>query len=226
MNLRRNSIVLLDHHVEMNSDWPQKMNYKNEDFVILDPVKLFSQIDWITYEDYVRVINKIYSRLFEDVVMNSKTLICFWPFHHQFDVDFIDLGLLCKANSYEIEINKNLQKDDISYDFDENKLISWKNLVFFLIESLFEDIQLNERFDQIATLKSDSKTIVLFKLEKEGRIRYSYALDTELLDFKLNITGQFNEVNYTVNSFDSFSEMLEKLLKKNDLSLFCAPIWG
>lgn len=220
MNSRHNSIILVDHPIEMNSDWLKKMNFQKHDFVILDPKKLFMKINWTRYEDDVQVINQIYSSLFEDVVMNNKTLICFWPFHQQFGINWFELSLLCKANSCQIEINKGLSFEDGNYDFEDTILTSWKKFVYFLIESLFEDIQLNKEFDEIATLKSDNETIILFKLEKEGRTRYSYAFDSDFLELGLSYTEDSNSVDSTIQSFDTFNEMLEKLLKKNDLSLF------
>ena len=108
-----------------------------------------------------------------------------------------------------------MSRDDICYDFDQTMLTSWKKFVYFLIESLFEDIHLNNDFDEIATLKSDKETIILFKLEKEGRTQYSYAFDSVFLEPGLSNTEDFNGIDSTIQSFDTFNELVEKLLKKN-----------
>lgn len=220
MSSRNNSIIFVDHQVELNSAWLRKINFRKQDFVILDPEKLFSEVDWTRYEDDIRVINKIYSWLFEEVVINNKTMICFWPLHQQYGSDWIELAALCKANTYKIEINKGLVFDKLNCDFDEITLASWKKLVYFLIESLFEDIQLNEEFDEIATLKSGNKTIILFKLEREGRSRYSYAIDSDFLELDSRNTENSAGKPSTFQSFETFNEMLEKLISENDLSHF------
>lgn len=220
MNSRNKSMVLVDHHIEMNFDWLGKMNCKKEDFVILDPEYLFSEMDWTRYEDDVRIINKIYSRLFEEVVMNKKKLICFWPLDQQFGNEWFELASLCTANSYELELYKNLSFEDNKYDFNAEILCSWKRFVFFLIESLLEDIKLNEQFNEIATLKSNQVTIVLFKLEQEGITRYSFATDSDFLELAPYYNESSAGIENRVEIFATFNELLEKLLKENDLSLF------
>lgn len=226
MNSRPKSIILFDHHIEINSGWLEKMNFQKHEFTILDPKKLFMKINWTIYEDDVQVINQIYSSLFEDVVICDKTLICFWPLHQQFGIDWIDwidwidLAVLCRENSYEIEISKGLPFEDTSCDFDETILTSWKKFVYFLIESLFGDIHMNKEFDEIAKLKSDNHTIILFKLEKEGMTRFSYTFDSDFLEWGISNTEDSNRIDSTIPFFDTFNELLEKLLKKNDLSHF------
>lgn len=220
MNTRNRSIVLVDHHIEMNSDWMEKMNCGKDGFVILDPEYLFSELDWTRYEDDIRVINKIYARIFEEVVMNNKRLICFWPLDQKFGDEWFELASLCTANSYELELYRKLSFEDIKYDFNPEILGQWKKFVFFLIESILEDIQLNEQFNEIATLKSNQVTIVLFKLEQEGITRYSFARDSEFLELAPHPNEGSASVENRVQTFATFNEMLENLLKENDLSLF------
>lgn len=220
MNSKNKSIVLLDSQLGMNSDWFEKMNDKKSDFVILDPVNLFLEIDWTCFEEDVQVINKIYSRFFEDVVLLDKKLVCFWPLAEQMGEEWFELSSLCKINSYELELYKSLSIVDFEYGFNQEILSSWKRFVYFIIESLLEDIRLNEQFDEIATLKSDQKTIILFKLSKEGNVRYYYAFDSDFLDFDPPRNEDASRINSCQESFTSFNEMLDKLVKENDLSQF------
>lgn len=220
MNSRNKSMVLVDHHIEMNSDWLEEMNSRNEEFVILDPEYLFSKLDWTRYEDDVRVINKIYSRIFEEVVMNNKKIICFWPLDQQFGEEWFELESLCKANSFELELYKNLSFDSTNYMVHDEILNTWKKFVFFLMESLFEDMQLNEHLDEIATLSFDQETIILFKLVQEGTIRYSYTSNSNLIELPPNQVEDSSKIENHFQSYASFSEMLENLLESNDLSLF------
>ncbi len=98
--------------------------------------------------------------------------------------------------------------------------IPGKVLFIFLIESLFEDIRLNEQFDEIATLKSEQETIILFKLVQDGTIRYSYASDSDFLELIPSPVDYSGKDDLQIESFASFNEMLKKLLKESDLSLF------
>ncbi|WP_232825754.1 hypothetical protein [Algoriphagus litoralis] len=186
----------------------------------MDPVNLFSEIDWTCFEDDVQVINKIYSKYFEDVVLLGKKLVCFWPLAEQMGEEWFELSSLCKSYSYDLEQYKSLSIVDFEYGFNQEILSSWKRFVYFIVESLLEDIQLNEQFDEIATLKSDQKTIILFKLFKEGKVSYSYAFDSFFFESDSD-KGEKSEMNLPCQeSFTSFNEMLDKLIKENDLSQF------
>ncbi len=155
MKTRNKSMILVDQHIEMNPEWMAKLKIQEQDVVVLDPENLFAELDWTQYEDDVRVINIIYSRLFEDVVMNNKKLICFWPLAQLYGNDWFQLVSLCKENSCELELYRSGFFNDGNNGFSEEMLKSWKSFVFFLMES-----------------------------------------------------------------FETFNEMLEKLLMKNDLSLY------
>ena len=220
MNSRNKSIVLVDSQLGMNSDWFKKMNVRKGDVVILDPVNLFSAIDWTCYEENVNVINKVYAELFEEVVMNDKKFVCFWPLAEQLGEDWFDLVSLCQSNSYELEVYKSGSIVEVKYGFNQELLSSWNRFVYFLIESLLADIRLNEQFDEIATLKSDQKTIVLFKWLQEGNVKFSFGLESEFFDLEPNYGDETSKIHQHLQYFDSFNEMLEKLLKENDLSLF------
>jgi hypothetical protein len=99
-------------------------------------------------------------------------------------------------------------------------LKSWRSFVFLLLESLFEDIQRNEHFDEIATLTSKQDTIFLFKLKKDGNSRFSFAFNKALLELLPVKNQPFAGGGKYLDSFDTFKERLEKLLKINDLSLY------
>lgn len=220
MKMTNKSMILVDQPIEMNAEWMANLKIQEQNAILLDPENLFSQLDWTQYEDDVHGINIIYSRLFEDVVMNNKKLICYWPLAQQYGNDWFEFESLCKENSYELELYKSVFFDDENYGFTEEMLQSWKSFVFFLIKSLFEDIHLSEHFDEIATLKSSQNSIILFIVEQEGVIRYSFARNNEFLELTPGQSRQSTSDNNYLESFATFKEMLEKLLMKNDLSLY------
>lgn len=219
MNSRNKSIVLVDRHLEITSDWVSLVNSPSTELVTLDPLQLISEIDWTVFEIDVNVINKIYSRLYEKVVVSNKKLVCFWPLSDQFGNEWFELSSLCKANTYELEIYKSALFNNDNYGFSEEVLCAWKKFVYLLIESLLDDIQLNESFEEIAILTSNQGSIILFKLEQNGKFQYSFAVDSyhpEVERIKLEIQLE----NCCQPSFDTFRELLEKLLGENDLSLY------
>ncbi|MFN4000092.1 hypothetical protein [Algoriphagus sp.] len=220
MKARNRSIILVDHLIDANSEWFRKMNFHEENFVFLDPVNLFSELDWTRYEEDVSVINTIYSRLFEDMVMNEKRLVCFWPHKQKFGSEWFELASLCKANSFELELYKCFLPDEEKSELSEENLQSWKGFVHFLIESILEDIQLNEQFDEIATLKNDKETIILFKLDREGIVSYSYAFDSDFLELAPDQGLGPSGTDNSIQTFSTFNELLMNLLKENDLSIY------
>jgi hypothetical protein len=220
MMAKNKSVVLVDRYFGANAEWMTKLKNKDQDFVLLDPVNLFSELNWTKFEDDASIFNTVYSRLFEGVVLNNKRLVCFWPLVQQYGNEWFELSELCRDNSYELKLYKSEFIDDKNYGFSEETLRTWKRFIFFLLESLFEEIQLNEHIDEIATLTSEQDTIFLFKLDQEGNIRFSYAFNSEFLELPPVKNQPYAGKVKCLESFETFSEMLEKLLKMNDLSLY------
>lgn len=220
MNSRHKRIVLIDQTSEMNQSWLTSNPLQQEELVLLDPITLFRELDWTCYEDDVLVINTVYSRLFEEVVMNNKQLVCFWPLSGSFGDEWFELASLCKKNSLELDLYKSSSLEDDPYGLSDAILRTWKGFVYFILESLLEDIHLNEQFDEIATLTSGQETIVLFKLESEEGTRYAYTFDSEYFELSGAHTSKLEDSPFRIPSFESFNEMLASLLKENDLSLF------
>ncbi|OOG77433.1 hypothetical protein [Algoriphagus sp. A40] len=220
MNLRDKSIALMDCLVGNTSDWLGNLDHPKRDIVVLDPIQLFSEIDWTCFEEDVQVINRIYSKLFDEVVITHKKLVCFWPLSGQLGNDWFELASLCKANHWELEIYKSVQYSDEKYGFSDEIIQTWKKFVYFLIESLIEDIQLNEEFEEIGTLTSDQDSIVLFKLEQGGKVIYSFAFESLPFELFPSQSAELTNIQNLHPSFDTFNEMLDKLLDENDLSLY------
>lgn len=220
MNSRNKIIALVDQHIEKNYKLIPNLKSQINEIVILDPIKLFAEVDWTQFEEDVRVINKIYSQLFDEVVISKKQLVCFWPLSEQFGGEWFELAALCKTNNYDLEVYKSVFLEEDNYGFSNEILRAWKKFVYFLIESLLDDIQLNEEFEEIATLTSDLDSIILFKLEQEGKVRYSFAFESEQVILASNQNLESSRTSNSLPSFETFKEMLETLLRENDLSLY------
>lgn len=220
MSSRNKIISLVDQHIEENTILISDLKSQKHDIVILDPIQLFSELDWTHFEYDVRVINRIYSRLFDEIVISNKQLVCFWPLSKQSGSEWIELASLCNQNCCALEIYKSVILSDENYGFSEEILEAWMKFVYFLIESLLDDIQLNEDFEEIATLTSDRDSIILFKLELEGRVRYSFAFDSQQMTLGLTPKMDSHRNEFSQPSFETFKEMLVKLLGESDLSLY------
>ncbi|MBN7812691.1 hypothetical protein J0A68_17180 [Algoriphagus sp. H41] len=223
MDLRNKSIALVDHLSDEGGQEPFGFSTSNVEAFALDPVRLFSQTDWTRFEEDVNVINKIYSHVFDEIVIARKKLVCFWPLSEQFGGEWFELNSLCESNDWELEVYKHGFFEVDNYGFSPSILGAWKRFVYFLVESLLEDIRLNEDLEEVATLTSGRDSIVLFKLGAEGQPRYTFAYCGEGLGNDLAPKGIPN----TLPEFASFHEMLAQLLASKDLSLyqtqFCDP---
>lgn len=220
MNSKRKKIILVDQHIEMNPSWLDRFSDQGLEVAVLDPVELFVEIDWTRYEEDVQVINQIYSRLFEEVVVNRKRLVCFWPLDEQYGNDWFDLTSLCNLHLYELELYKENFVATDNYGFSFEILKAWKRFVYFLIESLLEDIHSNEQFEEIATLTGEKGSIVLFKMEQNGYVQYAYSATDCFLDFSFNSVHDLKHDGNHLPLFESFNEMLCKLSIQSDLTKY------
>lgn len=220
MNLLQKNIILVDRLLEDQSIVRSGDGIDLSRIVTLDPLALFSKVDWTRFEEDVAVINTVYSHLFEEVVIGRKKLQCFWPLAEQLGSDWFELQTLCTLNNYELEVYKSTGFDDENYGFGEKVLQAWKKFVYFLIDSLIEDTKLNEELEEIATLTSGEDSIVLFRLVDTHYRSYTFVRDKAL--------GQANEIGgglelesrSHLTKFESFEAMLDHLLDRRDLSRY------
>lgn len=220
MNLRNKSVTLVDQLLDTKSDISSMLNMQRCEVITLDPVRLFSESDWTRFEEDIDVIEKIYSHVFDEVVIANKKLVCFWPLSEQCGSEWVELRSLCKTNDYELEIYKSKFYEADNYGFSLETLRAWKRFVFFLIESLLEDLELNEDLEEIATLTSGRDSIVLFKLERKGETSYTFLLNSALREFAQDHELKLPRIENSLPEFKSFQEMLVKLFDDKDLSLY------
>lgn len=190
---------------------------KGEEWYTLDPVVLFSKLDWVRFEENVQVIDQIYSEVFDEIVVNKKSLVCYWPLPDFYKEDWFELTKLFKGTRFELEIDKNENKSSDSRDLNKIILRKWKGFIAFLLETLFEDIALNNRVDQIATLYNDSGSIVLFRMEQSGFPLYSFAMAKDYLASNLNFPSDLSSAAEALPLFTSFEDVIDNLSDVLDL---------
>ncbi len=217
MEKYQKEIVLIDQfHINRN-----QFLDKSREVYFLDPVELFSKIDWRLFEEDAKVTNTVYGELFDAVIINHKKLVCYWPMLNFPDDNWFELANHCK----EAKIRTRIIYSDFSSD-EENDLSSsiqetWKAFVLFLMESICEDIKMNEHLEEIAILKCGDDSILLFKLEQNGIRKYSYVQSPESgFDFD---TGDVQVKEIGINYapvFSSFELLLEKLILEIDVNSY------
>jgi hypothetical protein len=217
MEKYQREIVLIDQfHIARN----QFLNNSLKVY-FLDPVELFSKIDWRLFEEDVTVTNTVYGELFEAVVINHKKLVCYWPHLNFPDNNWFELSNHCKDAKIKTKIIYSENSSDEVHDLSTSILETWKTFVLFLMESLCEDIKMNENLQEIAILKCGDDSILLFKLEQNGIRQYSYVQSPEnAFDFDFgNVQLKDNGVNYAP-VFSSFELLLEKLMLDIDVNSY------
>jgi hypothetical protein len=217
MEKHQREIVLID---QSHKDRNQFLNKSLEGY-FLDPVELFSKIDWRLFQEDVTVANTVYGELFEAVVLNHKKLICYWPHLNIPDNNWFELWSQCKDAKIKTRIIYSKNCSDQVHVLSSSIQETWKTFVRFLMESLCEDIKMNENLQEIAILKCGDDSILLFKLEQNGIRQYSYLQSPENgFDFDYgNVQFKENGANYTP-FFSSFELLLEKLMLEIDVNSY------
>lgn len=208
-------IILTDYLSDANH-----LFQRNSQWYELDPLLLFSKLNWTDFEENIQIINQVYSEVFDEIVVNKKSLLCYWPLADLFDGDWFELQKLFNERNFELETHK---KGNEYFETNElNKIIlrKWKGLVCFLLEALLEDIAMNDQIDQIATLTNDKGSIVLFRMEQNGGLRYSFASTEDFFDQVPTCLPDLEQSPNSLPLFNSFLDMLDNLLDDLDLDSY------
>lgn len=222
MTTRNKKIILVDYSVNSRSSKSENLTYPPESTFVFDPVDLFSEVDWTKYDEEVQVINQIYSRLFDEVVIDKKTMVCFWPLSEKYGNDWFELTNLFTSQGVEWEIQSQELFMSSSYELSFDILRAWKKFVYFIWETLFEDLQLNEQIEEVATLTGKEGSIVLFKINQEGRVKYSYSASNERVMYNSQIE---EETESGLAYFESFDALLTRLLEDLDLQVYSVKFY-
>lgn len=222
MNLKNKSIVLIDQLQNGDSTSLFPLHFDESEVVLLDPVSLFEQVDWLRYEEDESIANRMHSSFFDEVVVAKKRLVCFWPLHEQFGDEWFELTNLCSVNNYELDIYKSELLTNKSYGFSESILLAWKQVVCFLVDSLLTDIKLNEGLEEVATLRSNKDVIVLFNWKKDAGTKYTFAVAAQEARIASSPEKSLLGCETTPREFDSFQDMLDLIAEECDLSLYHA----
>jgi len=133
------------------SEWTQ---FSNNQYLIFDPIPLFAEIDWTDYDNNVDVLNLIYGKLFDEFVVENKPMLCYWPRNNFPATHWFNLLQLANSAGVGIEINFLNETNTNDEEIPEALQDAWKKFLLEMMESLSDDIKLNEGLEEIAYLKS------------------------------------------------------------------------
>lgn len=216
-------IVLINLSIDQRPiDWIQLELNEKEAF-IFDPVKLFIQTDWTKFEDCVELINIVYQGLFDAVVIENKSLICYWPILNSPDDLWFELLNQCKSSGIQPEVNYNKDKVPSGKNILPEFQRLWKSFILFMMETLWEDIQLNEGFEEIVCLRNPNESILLFRVEEKVEPKYSYLLSADaMFEFEPSLEFQKKGDVHNVPLFTSFKHLMKNLQEEIDLTNYNA----
>ncbi|RAI90153.1 hypothetical protein [Algoriphagus yeomjeoni] len=194
----------------------------NECF-ILNPIDLYSSIDWTKFEEDLDVLNSIYAILFDEFVIARKKIVCYWPSQDYADDKLSEINEYCLSAG--VGLNLELSQcyvDSGNKMFPEHERL-WCSFMLFLVESICEDIKLNEELEEIATLKCDNESILVFSIRENGITRYSYLksqvsifeLEGDIECFKQGLEGG-------MSSFLNFQELMGFLMNEINIKKYSA----
>lgn len=184
---------------------------------IIDPIQLCDHGDWSDFENNTNIINSIYGELFEQIVIKKKSLICYWPELEFTTSDWFEINQFISKSGLSLSMYENPNRDDKGV-VSEKADRAWKVLVKFLIESVTEDIAINNSMVEIASFVNEEDTVHLFKINSEGIEKFTYGT---LKGGIVQNREEMNLINHAHNndsSFTSFDDMVLQLIEKIDVT--------
>jgi hypothetical protein len=98
---------------------------------------------------------------------------------------------------------------------------NWKDLILELIESISNDLILNEGLAEIALLKNTYSSITIFSQNEGDKLSYFYLTSAqEIFEFEPQYAFEKSENSNYVSVFEDFKNLLEAIQSKIDLASY------
>jgi len=239
MNKLHNQISLIDWLPSIEN---VSMGLPSNRLFLIDPYQSFCKGQWQRASENLDVLNDIYGQVFEQTVIKGKQLVCYWPEFSFSPSESFDLAKVQKE--FEVEITffkKNYTPIDGRLSYEE--LLDWKEFILTLIQSIAEDIQLNQDLEEVMTLSSQKNQIRIFSTHQSGATSYCYFLgkkgdfdrEEQLpeLEFFNSFEDLLSRVAMDLHLYDCVSDfhdrkyekLFYKYLLKNKYSYNFIPFW-
>lgn len=221
MQLNRRKIILTGKRLELSELTLDEFNSCDSDYLILDPVSLFKEIDWINAFEKPSILNSIYEKLFEAFLIENKTLVCYWPAAKFPDQQSFSLLESLKKSSIRIVLNYFNEEINTQTEMPYELQNCWEKLVLELIEAISNDLILNEGLVEIAHLKKNSSSITIFSQTQSDKLTFFYLnSDQEIFDFEPQYAFEkSSDVNY-VSVFGDFEDLVASMQSEVDLTSY------
>lgn len=190
----------------------------SSEVIYLDPVALYQWIDWTEFEEQVEVLNKIYSLLFDEVIINHKKIKCFWPLGDNTSQHWFEILTLCKERNVFLTKESSGISKGADYGLDARLVEAWQDLMVTVLGSLVEDLSLNQQFEEIGTLSSATHSFILFRSEMEGIVRFGYSEVNTFTAYADSLENPLELSSYIPCFYDSFQELIGAVADLEDLS--------
>lgn len=219
MDRLRRRIILTGKRLDKGQLTLDSLHSFSNDYLFFDPIELMKEVDWTQYESNTACINTIYKKLFDGFVIENKTLVCYWPatnFPDSYWDDCVDAakkaGILVEVNSFIEEMN---QSDELLIQFQS----LWKELLVEMIQSVSEDIILNEKLEEIARLENEDYSITIFAQHEIDRINYFYVSSVqEVFEFVPQYEFEQTSKLHHTHLFETFEALLQAVQSEFDLA--------
>jgi hypothetical protein len=217
----RRKIILTGKRLELTQLTLDHFNSLENEYLFFDPVSLFSEIDWTSGLQEASVLNYIYEKIFEGLLMENKTLVCYWP-----TTEFADSqwsSLLGFVNKAGIRMERNYFNEDRNAQDEilDALQTNWKELILELIESISNDLILNEGLVEIARLKNASSSITIFSQKEGNKLSYFYLTSAqEIFEFEPKYSFERSENSYYVPIFEDLEILLVAMQSEIDLTSY------
>jgi hypothetical protein len=221
MERSRGKIILTGKRLEVPQLTLDRFNSLENDYLFFDPVSLFDEIDWTSGTQEPSVANYIYDKIFDGFLIENKTLVCYWPTTDFPDSQWFSLLESAKKAGIRMELNyfneERSAQDEIPMELQTN----WKDLILELIESISNDLILNEGLAEIALLKNTYSSITIFSQNEGDKLSYFYLTSAqEIFEFEPQYAFEKSESSNYVSVFEDFENLLEAIQSKIDLASY------
>jgi hypothetical protein len=221
MERSRRKIILTGKRLELSQLTLDPFNSLENEYLFFDPVSLFNEIDWTSGLQEASTLNYIYGKIFDGFLMENKTLVCYWPTTDFPDSQWFSLLEFAKKAGIRMELNyfneERSAQDEIPKELQSN----WKELILELIESISNDLILNEGLAEIAQLKNTSSSITIFSQKDGDKLSYFYLTSAqEIFEFEPQYAFEKSEnINY-IPIFEDFENLLVAIQSDIDLTSY------
>ena len=221
MERNRRKIILTGRRMELTQLSLDCFNSLENNYLFFDPVTLFEEIDWTSGIQEPSVLNYIYEKFFDGFLIENKTLVCYWPTTDFPDSQWFSLLEPAKKAGIRMELNylneERSAQDEIPMELQTN----WKDLILELIESISNDLILNEGLVEIALLKNTYSSITIFSQTEGDKLSYFYLTSAEeIFEFEPQYEFEKSENSNYVSVFEDFENLLEAIQSKIDLASY------